>query len=458
MTSTDQDNIRLGLERHDRVRRVDLQALSSSFHPWLLQMNQLFPRLVDLSLLSTTTETEEMSLMLPETLQAPNLCRLSLHGICLPTGLSLLSSAIALSTLSLAHIRVSCYFPPRDLATRLKNLLHLEELTIGFAIPIPLPSGDGELLPAPIPPVTMPALRRFTFRGMDAYLDNLAAQINAPFLERLTLTLHFDITFTLMNLAELIHRTEGFRLLVARVIFSKDGVSIDASYNGQQGVRKSSFHVNVNCESVDWQIDSATQICSALGKVLSSVEDLTVDLRDFGMPSDWESTLEDVAWHELLLPFIGVKNLHIGSSLTIELSQALNSGGGGLILPELEELEVSLKIDEVTNALTAFIETRESVGRHIDLLVPPEDEEENIRIRTTLAARRSQRQELENHWQRKVDTERKELEHRWQRKVDAERRKVEVEQRKVEAERKEKEIWKARALALEERLKELDVS
>ena len=213
--------------------------------------------------------------------------------------------------------------------------------------------------------------------------------------------------------------------------------------------------VIVNCEPLDWQIDSATQVCSALGRVLSTVEDLTVDLRDFGMPSDWERTLEDGPWQELLLPFIGVKRLHIGSSLALELSQALTSGGGGLVLPELQELEVSLKIDEVTNALTAFIETRESAGRHIDLLVPPEDEEEKIRIQTTLAARRSQRDELEYRWQRKlenaVDAERKvqgkvrkELEYRLQRKVDAER--------------KEKEMWKARALALEERLRGLDVS
>ena len=104
MTLQDEDNIRLGLERHDRIHRVDLQAPSSSFHPWLLRMNQDFPRLEDLSLLSTTTETEETSLMLPETLQTPNLRRLSLHGISLPARLSLLLSTIALSTLSLTHI------------------------------------------------------------------------------------------------------------------------------------------------------------------------------------------------------------------------------------------------------------------------------------------------------------------------------------------------------------------
>ena len=432
VTSTDDDNIRLGLERHDRVRRVDLQAPSSSFHSWLLQMNQHFPRLEDLSLLSTTTEMEETSLMLPETLQAPNLRRLSLHGICLPTGLSVLSSVTTLSTLSLTHIRPSCYFPPRHLVIQLKGLPRLEELSIGFAIPIPLSSIEGDLLPAPIPPVTMPGLRWLTFRGMDAYLDNLSAQVNAPLLERLTLTLHFDLTFTLVDLMEFIHRTEGFRWLVARVIFNKDGVSIDAGYNEQQGVGKSNLHINVNCEPVDWQIDSATQICSTLGNVLSTVEDLTVDLRDFGMPSDWESTLEDVPWHELLLPFIGVKKLHIGSSLTVELSQALKSDFVGLVLPELEELDVSLKTDDVTIALTAFIETRESVGHHIRLLVPPEDEEENIRLQNTLAVRRSQRRVLEDHWQRKLE--------------DA-----------VDVERKEKEMWKARALALENLLKGSDV-
>ena len=433
MTLQDEDNIRLGLERHDRVRLVDLQASSSSFHSWLLQMNQHFPRLEDLSLLSTTTETEETSLMLPETLQAPNLRRLSLHGICLPARLSLLPSTIALSTLYLTHIRPSCYFPPGQLATQLKGLPHLEELSIGFAISTPLPSGEEELLPAPISPVTLPTLRRLTFRGVDAYLDNLVAQINTPFLERFTLTLHFDLTFTLVNLAEFIHRTERFKWLVARVILNKGGVTIDAGYNEQQGDGKSNFHVNVNCEPVDWQIDSATQVCGALGMVLSTVEDLTVDLRDLGMPSDWESALEDVPWHELLLPFIGVKRLHIGSSLTLELSQALRSDFGGLVLPELQELQVSLKTDDATTALTTFIETRELMGRHIDLSVPPEDEEENIRLQNTLAVRRSQRRALEYHWQRKLE--------------DA-----------VDAERKKTEMWKARALALEELLKGLDVS
>ena len=62
-------------------------------------------------------------------------------------------------------------------------------------------------------------------------------------------------------------------------------------------------------------------------------------------------------WHELLLPCIRVKKLHIGSSLTLELSKALESADDGLLLlllPGLQEVKVPLKIDHATNALFMF--------------------------------------------------------------------------------------------------------
>jgi hypothetical protein len=415
-------------------------------------MNQPFPGLEELSLSPTTTET---SLVLPETLQAPDLRHLALDGIGLPT--TLLSSAIALSTLSLTQIVASRYFPPRHLVTQLQGLPRLEELMISFAISIPRPSSEAELLPAPIPPVTLPILRRLKFEGVDVYLDNLVAQINTPLLEQLSLTLHFDIAFTLVNLSEFIRRTEGFTCLVGRVIFNKDGASVDAGYDEQQqGVGKCSLHVNVNCKPLDWQINSATEVCSALGGFLSTVEELTLDLRVIGMPSNWESTLDDVPWQGLLLAFIGVKKLHISSSLSLSLSKALESDAGGLILPNLQELEVPLKIDHVINALTVVLETRETVGRPINLLVPPEDEEERIHLKNAVAVRRSRRQEVEYHWQRKLEdavkaeaTERKEKEIWKARALEY--------QRNLEDTVESNEMWKGRALALEELLKGLDV-
>jgi hypothetical protein len=328
---------------------------------FLEPMNRLFPRLEDLSLMSTTIE--DMNLMLPRTLQAPYLRRLALHGIGLPKGLPLLSFTIALSTLSMTHIGASCYFPPGHLITHLPCLPHLEELTIGFAIPIPIPSTERELLPPPIPPVTLPALRRLTFQGVDVYLDNLVAQINTPFLERLSVTLIFDLAYTLVNLAGFICKTEGFECRFAKINFGRDGASIDAGHQKQQIPGKLSLHVN--CKPLDWQIDSAGQVCSALGTVMSIVEELTLDFYAYGMPSYWESRRDNTLWHELLLPFIGLKKLHVDSSLTLELALALESAAGGSVLPELQEINARLRTDREKEAFSVFVQTRESVGRPV---------------------------------------------------------------------------------------------
>ena len=367
MARNDKDNIQLGLQQHSRICQVDLHAPSSSLRLWLGQMSQLFPRLTDLCLLSTTTA--EMDLVLPETFQAPDLRRLTLHGIGLPKGLPLLPSAITLSTLSLTHIGASSYFSPGHLVTQLRGLPHLEILSIGFAVPIPSPSSERELLHPPIPPVTLPSLRRLTFQGLGVYVDNLVAQLNTPLLERLNLTLFFELAFTLVNLTEFIHRTEGFRCLVSKVTFNSGGVSINAGQYEQPDTQK--FSLRVNCKCLDWQIDSATQVCSALGRVVSIVEELTLDLDADGMISNWENALDNIMWHELLLPFVGVKNLHIGSSLTLELSQALGSVVGELVpelLPELQQIRVHLSIDDAKNAFSAFVETRASVDRPIHLV------------------------------------------------------------------------------------------
>ncbi|KAH9985704.1 hypothetical protein BJV77DRAFT_97974 [Russula vinacea] len=149
----------------------------------------------------------------------------------------------------------------------------------------------------------------------------------------------------------------------------------NASHDDQRGIGKFGLYVNVNCETLDWQIDSATQVCGALGNVLSAVEDLTIDIDMDVMRSFWENdTLDSTLWHELLLPFIGVKKLHISFSLTLELSQALESAPEELVLellPELQELEVQLEIDSARKAFCAFVEARESAGRPIYLSASP---------------------------------------------------------------------------------------
>ena len=360
--------IRLGLQQHGRVRRVVIRAPTSNLCMWLEAMNGLFPRLGDLIVSSTTTE--QIASVLPETLQAPDLRRLSLNGIGLPKGLSILSSMTALSILSITQVGASSYFSPGQVVTQLQGLPHLEELSIGFAIPIPLPNSERELLPAPIPPVTLPSLRRLTFQGVDVYINNLVAQINTPLLEQLRLTLFFDLAFTLVNLTEFILRTEGFECVVARIKFTKVGPFIVAK---QLERGNETLGLRVHCKPLDWQIDSVTQVCRALGDVVYAIEGLMLDLDVDGMPLDWKDTLDGVMWHELLLPFIGVKKLTINSLLTSELAQALQPVAGELVpglLPELQELHILEKTGLEKGAFYEFVRTRNSVGRRVHLFSP----------------------------------------------------------------------------------------
>ena len=105
--------------------------------------------------------------------------------------------------------------------------------------------------------------------------------------------------------------------------------------------------------------------------------------------SDWENTLDDTLWHELLLPFVSVKKLHIGSSLALKLAQALGSEAGGLVLPELQKLEVSLQIDLARDAFSSFIEIRELMGHPVHLAPPTLHADEKVQPLVTRSGVRS---------------------------------------------------------------------
>jgi len=362
----DELSILTGLEQRARVRRIFLQVPPPHLGICLATMSDLYPILEDLTLSSTTEE--ETSMVLPSTFSARNLRHLALQGVGFPTELPIFTYFTTLLTLTLTRIPARYYFHPGHLVTQLQGLHHLEELSIGFAIPIPLPSTEGDLLPAPMPRVTLPTLKRLTFRGVAVYLENLVAQINAPLLERLIVALFFEIDFTLVSLTQFVHATSGLRCLSAKVLFKSGGVSIVT--NDGEFLSSGGLTININCEHLDWQIDVATQCCAALEQVLYAVDELTLELNKDGMPSDWDDSLDSMLWRGLLLPFRGVKKLQIGSSLTFELSDALKSDAAELDLnplPELQKLEVQLEVNHANMLFSTFIETRDLEGRPVEL-------------------------------------------------------------------------------------------
>ena len=351
--------MRYALLLRDRVRRIVLHLPPSILHNILILMRETFSMLDHLSLLSTSKEAT--SLILPKTFLAPNLRHLTLLGINSPKRLRLLSSTVSLVCLALTDIRASGYFNPRLLVARLESLPQLKELSIGFCIPIPRPSAERELLGKIGKLVTIPNLKSLRFQGVSSYLECFVAQIRAPLLERLDIALFYQIAFVLPHLAHLIDTTEAFKFPTAKVFFG-NGISIIIDHQRYGGP----FTLRVMCKQLDWQIDCAAQICSALMPVLSGVQKLKLDFDGPIIPTEWGNGETDgTTWHELLRSFIGVNALHICGALSQELSRALQVDEVGLdpgLLPDMQEIQFYESVDRLFGS---FIHARIVAGRPV---------------------------------------------------------------------------------------------
>ncbi|KAI9442753.1 hypothetical protein H4582DRAFT_1309113 [Lactarius indigo] len=372
LSGQDESGIYHALLLRDRVRQIVLHLPSLLFHKFLMLMDGSFPVLEYLSI--SPTADEDAGLLLPKTFLAPNLSHLTLHGVGLPRGLSSLSSTISLVTLTLTNIQTSGYILPGQLVARLRTLPQLEDLSIGFSIPIPRPSAERELLgeQGPETLVTLPNLRLLTFQGVSAYLERFIAQIRSPLLERLNITLFNQIAFALPHLSRFTNITEGIKLSNAKVIFQRDVVSIITGHHSPQQYHRR-FVLRVMCKQLDWQIDCAAQICSALMPVLPSVENLTLDFHKETIPTEFlNGGIDSTTWLELLGPFIWVKELRICGALLVELSRALQVDGVRFwILPSLQKIACEANGGNATNMFSSFLDARQVTGRPVLLSALP---------------------------------------------------------------------------------------
>ncbi len=220
--------------------------------------------------------------------------------------------------------------------------------------------------------MTLPKLKRFTFSGVSAYLESLVAQISAPLLEQLNVTLFNQTAFALPHLSHFTNTTEGLDIHTAKIIFDRDAVAVVTDHRRLQlGNRPSSFSLHVMCKVFDRQIDCAAQICSALRPVLSGVEQLTL-IDGVWMPADWQgSDIDSAMWRKLLRPFVGAKRLHICRVLLWEIALALDLRDAGLdpgLLPSLQELAPDISERDTDNSFSSFINARQVAGRPVRLL------------------------------------------------------------------------------------------
>ena len=215
--------------------------------------------------------------------------------------------------------------------------------------------------------LVLPILKRFSFKGVTEYLDDLVTHINTPQLSSLYITFFNQIVFDTPQLVQFISRTPTLKLLEkARLSIDADAASIElnsraAGYGFFEGI-----HVKVPCKELDWQISSLEQICTLCLPPLSMLEVLYICEH-----RPWErhcqDNIENTLWLELLHPFTGVKNLYLSAEFTHRIAPALKELDGGRATEVLPALE-NLFLEEPGHGIGQFVATRRVTGHSIAAL------------------------------------------------------------------------------------------
>jgi hypothetical protein len=349
----------LALSHRDRVRRIDLWELSN-VGKFVTVMDGQFPVLERMYIHSW------MRVVLPVTLQTPNLRHLRLSTASLPIGSPLITTGAAgLVTLGLLDIPASAYFPPNYILTRLSLMPQLENLFIGFRFS--LPNRDSERQPhQTLDMITLPNLRWVAFDGASAYLEGLVAPISAPSLNKLHVHLFNQPSFIIPRLLQFVQTSKYLRFTAVQVTFGVRAVSLHAVPWKSDAPLLS----KISCIHLNRQVVSAVEFFRTLSPVLSVVEHLTLGYQEhIQSSSEWHNSVDRSQWCELLRPFTNAKTIHVQDDLVNKIFRSLPSDDGEPpleLLPNLEEIGYSGGRD-VRDSFTTFLNERQVAGRPVSL-------------------------------------------------------------------------------------------
>jgi len=271
---------------------------------------------------------------------APRLRSLTVFGFPFPGLQKLFLSATHLVELHLWDIPHSAYISP-EMVTCLSASTSLERLSLGFKSPQSRPDREsGPYTPPPSTRSVLPTLTGFWFKGVNEYLEDLLARIDAPRLYQLWIIFLNDIDFDTPEFIEFIGRTLTFEPPnEAHVAFN----GTHAWFNLQpQASNFEKVKVTISCGEPDWQFSALAQICTSLLPFLSATESLYIyeDLPP-NLKLDWDDGIENTEWLEFLFPFTTVKNLYLSREFGPRIAPTLQELTGGRmteVLPTLQNI------------------------------------------------------------------------------------------------------------------------
>jgi hypothetical protein len=372
----DEEGAILALRQRGRLRCIRVDMPASNLQKLIVAIDDEYP-ILEYLIIASPIEDHIMTLMIPETFQAPHLRHLTLIGFALPIGSRLLTTAVGLVTLCLRMDHPSTYFHPNTLLQWLSFMPQLETLVIYFRSPVSSHDLERQLTHTPITtPVTLSNLHYVRFRGVNTYLEAIVRRITTPRLEKLRIDFFSQLTFSLPRLLQFMTRfmntTENLRFESAKFGFFKGRVYVEVRPHGEAENLELALSINVCVQHLDWQVSSVARIFRSLSQIFSAVEHLTLEHEEHSLSSEEHNDVDRTEWRKLLGAFRNVKTLRIDDGLVEQLSRCLQLDDGERpleLLPELRELTYSGS-GNTSDAFSSFIDARQNAGRPVTLVRP----------------------------------------------------------------------------------------
>ena len=365
ITAEDEEGILLALKQRHRIRHLRLFFPERILRRLFVAIEGEFPIL---ELLIVVPWPKNTALMLPETLQTPNLHHLTLFGFVCPIRSRLHPTATGLVTLCLLIDHQSAYFQPNVLLQWILFMPRLENLEITFTLPASDGDAERQLTYIPITThITLPNLQYFRFRGDGDYLEGIVRWITTPRLENLHIRLFQQLTFSFSHLPQFMKTTVHLKFDSVNIMFEDERIHLTGTF------READTHIfsaRVDCWLLDQQVSSGAQICNALSQVLSAVDHLKLDYEIHSLSSEEHNDVRRIEWRNLLRSFSNVKTLHVEGGLVEEISRCLRLEDGELpleLLPELRQLRYP-GIGDAGDPFTSFIDARQNADRPVTLV------------------------------------------------------------------------------------------
>lgn len=371
VTAKDKGRLLSALKRPDRIRGIDLTLYTTELDKFFKATKCPFPALESLAL---RNHNNDQVLRIPPTfLKGTNLRlrlrSLKLHTISLTSTPRLLSSATALTDLSL---KINSHPQVPDLLLLLSQLQGLPFLR-RLVLEILCFMDDLGQLTEPKESFSLAKLTSFDYNGRGAFLDILTMGFEAPSLQDVDIFLR-DQTETLLpipHLPQFINNV-GEHYHAVQVVLERDYFEFSLLAHSE-GVGHYSPRVRLRSRRPWWPSHFRNmnirnwimEITSMFSVKLSTMEELLIIFKD--------EQEEVIPWRTFLMHFPSVKEFRIQGTNNHRIASVLKRGGRNLsVLPALERITLcnTSSVADHSSELAVFrpfVSARQRAGRQVQV-------------------------------------------------------------------------------------------